>query len=240
MIGPARLRVLARPPAYTDVRSKTISPKSLFHNILTDNPFTCSTCAQISAISKKTKISAGEGGGVPTASSASARYHTSVKKIVYLSLGSNLGDRQANLRNAIGRLLELGDVLEVSSLYETEPVEVTDQPWFLNCAVAVRTELIPREFLAGMLAIERSMGRERTRPKGPRLIDIDILLFGPATINTPQLTVPHPAMPDRRFVLEPLAEIAPDIVHPKLRKTIQELRDALPKQGAKVKKIPRS
>ena len=108
------------------------------------------------------------------------RYHPNVKKIVYLSLGSNLGDRQANLRNATGRLLELGDVLEVSSLYETEPVEVTDQPWFLNCAVAVRTELIPREFLAGILAIERSMGRQRTQPKGPRIIDIDILLFGAA------------------------------------------------------------
>jgi 2-amino-4-hydroxy-6-hydroxymethyldihydropteridine diphosphokinase len=162
-----------------------------------------------------------------------------VKKIVYLSLGSNLGDRQANLRNAIGQLLELGDVQEVSSLYETEPVDFADQPWFLNCAVAVRTELIPREFLAGILAIEKSMGRERTQPKGPRVIDIDILLFGQQTVNTAQLTVPHPAMTERRFVLEPLAEIAPEAVHPILKKTIRELRDALPDTAGKVKKIPR-
>jgi len=171
---------------------------------------------------------------------APPRYHTNVKKIAYLSLGSNVGDRQVNLRTAIGQLLDLGYVQEVSSLYETEPVEVSDQPWFLNCAVAVRTELIPREFLAGILAIERSMGRQRIQPKGPRIIDIDILLFGAATVKTPTLTIPHPAMHERRFVLEPLTEIAPDVKHPTLKKTIRELLHSLPKRGAKVKKTPRS
>ena len=134
----------------------------------------------------------------------------------------------------------LGDVVEVSSLYETEPVEVTGQPWFLNCAVAVKTELMPREFLAGILGIEKSMGRVRTQPKGPRVIDIDILLFGAQTIDTPQLTVPHPQMTERRFVLEPLAEIAPDMVHPVLKKTVGELLRLLPQNGPKANKILRN
>jgi len=163
-----------------------------------------------------------------------------VKKIVYLSLGSNLGDRQANLRNAIGRLLELGDVLEVSSYYETEPVDFTDQPWFLNCAVAVRTELLPNDFLKGIQAIEKSLGRQRTQPKGPRTVDIDILLFGQQTINTPHLQLPHPAMVERRFVLEPLTEIAPEVMHPKMKKTIRQLRNALPKSAGEVKKLTRT
>jgi len=196
--------------------------------------------ARNSADRPRSSVNAGPSAERQQTGSLGPRYHTTVKKIVYLSLGSNLGDRQANLRNAIGRLLELGDVLEVSSLYETEPVEVTAQPWFLNCAVAVRTELIPREFLAGVLAIEKSMGRERSQPKGPRIIDIDILLFGAATINTQQLTVPHPAMSERKFVLEPLAEIAPEVKVPLHKMTVRELLDALPESGPKVKKIPRS
>ena len=159
-----------------------------------------------------------------------------MKRTAYLSLGSNLGDREANLREAIAHLGELGTVSKISALYETEPVEVSgQQPWFLNCAAAVETELTPLEFLKRLLAIEMAMGRKRTEPKGPRTIDMDIIFFGDEVLDTKELSVPHPAMQHRRFVLEPLAEIAPEARHPVLRRTVREMLDSLPAGSGSVR-----
>jgi 2-amino-4-hydroxy-6-hydroxymethyldihydropteridine diphosphokinase len=157
--------------------------------------------------------------------------------LVYLSLGANVGDCARNIREAITRLETVGRVVTASSLYETEPVEFTEQAWFLNCAVAVETTKTPVQLMAELLTIEREMGRQRTRKKGPRNIDIDILLFGDAVVDSPELTIPHPAMQQRRFVLEPLAEIAAEARHPGLGKSVRELLDVLP-AGQTVRKIP--
>jgi 2-amino-4-hydroxy-6-hydroxymethyldihydropteridine diphosphokinase len=162
-----------------------------------------------------------------------------VHKTVYLSLGSNLGERAANIKTAIDCLGGLGEVAAVSSFYETEPVEFTAQPWFLNCAVKLYTHKMPRQLLNGVLNIERRMGRRKVRDKGPRIIDIDILLFGNSVVTAQGLTIPHAAMHTRRFVLEPLAEIAPEVRHPVLKRTVRELLDGLP-PGQEVRRLKKS
>ena len=150
-------------------------------------------------------------------------------KFIYLSLGSNLGDRDANLRAAIERLATPGlRVLRVSPVYETEPVENTNQSWFYNLVVEAETTLFPLQLLARAQKIERVLGRVRTVPKGPRTIDIDILLYGTAVMSGGRLEVPHPRMADRRFVLVPLHDLAPDLRHPVTRATVTEMLRAAP------------
>jgi 2-amino-4-hydroxy-6-hydroxymethyldihydropteridine diphosphokinase len=145
-------------------------------------------------------------------------------KTAYLSLGSNLGDRAACIERAL-ELLSGPDlkIVRRSALYETEPRDVKAQPWFLNIAAEVETRLFPRQLLARVEKIEKELGRKRIVVKGPRTIDIDILLFGRFVVNTPDLVIPHPRMHERRFVLEPLAELAPELRHPVTKKTIREL-----------------
>ena len=145
-------------------------------------------------------------------------------KAVYLSLGSNMGDRAANIARTVAALAARGvRVTRESSLYETEPVEMREQAWFLNCVVEAETEMMPLQLMHALLGIERRLGRARRVPKGPRVIDIDILLFGSSVVRAEELEIPHPRMAERRFVLVPFAEIAPGMRHPVLRKTIAEL-----------------
>ena len=129
----------------------------------------------------------------------------------YVGVGANLGDREATIRAAIDAL---PGIVGVSELRETDPVGVVDQPAFLNGAVALETELAPRELLDALLAVERDLGRERRERWGPRTIDLDLLLYGDETIDEPGLTVPHPRLHERRFALEPLLDLDPEVAIP--------------------------
>jgi 2-amino-4-hydroxy-6-hydroxymethyldihydropteridine diphosphokinase len=153
--------------------------------------------------------------------------------VAYIALGSNLGDRLQNITRAIELLGRLGVVTVSSSLYETEPVGFHDQPAFLNAALALETDLEPLTLLYGLLAIERELERDRSQsvPNGPRTLDLDLLVMENSVLSGSELTLPHPALAQRRFVLAPLAEIAPRLRHPLLEKSMAELLDQLPDEG---------
>lgn len=143
--------------------------------------------------------------------------------IAYIGIGSNVGDRKANCKKALELLADAGRVIRVSSLYYTEPVGYKEQEDFINAVVSIETDLSARELLDACRAIEGRLGRKHTLRWGPRTIDLDILLYGDQMISQPHLVIPHPLMATRRFVLEPLVEIAPEVMHPVLHRTAEQL-----------------
>ena len=150
-------------------------------------------------------------------------------KRIYLSLGSNVGDREGNLRKAVERLASDDvRVLRRSRIYETEPVDYEDQAWFLNQVVEADTALFPMQLLTRIGRVEHELGRVRTRRNGPRTIDIDIVLYAAAVVNTPRLEIPHPRMAERRFVLVPLAELAPKLRHPVTHRSVHQMLESAP------------
>lgn len=151
--------------------------------------------------------------------------------VVYLGLGTNLGDREQNLHDALERLAPAVTITRRSGVYETEPWGITDQPRFLNMVVVGETRLSPHDLLRFLKSTERALGRTPGPRYGPRVLDLDILFYDRETLATPDLVVPHPRLAERRFVLAPLAEIAPDLVHPTLGVSVRELLSRLPDAG---------
>ncbi len=161
--------------------------------------------------------------------------HVSVPqaKTIYLSVGSNVGDRAAQIARAVEALAVAGvSVARRSSLYATEPVDVRTQSWFLNCVLEAETDLMPRQLLHALQEVERALGRKKLVRRGPRAIDIDLLLYGASVVRVAGLEVPHPRMAERRFVLVPLAELAPTLRHPTLHKTVTELLAETPDRSS--------
>jgi 2-amino-4-hydroxy-6-hydroxymethyldihydropteridine diphosphokinase len=162
------------------------------------------------------------------------------REVVYLGLGSNLGDKVANCLRAIDEIVISGDntIQAISSLYKTEPAGYREQDWFINCVVEVKTALAARPLVDFLQNIEKKIGRQKTFKMGPRLIDLDILFYGSRDIADKDLVIPHPRLHERGFVLAPLAEIAPDMVHPRLHKTVRELFEAIATEGVVVYSAP--
>ena len=159
------------------------------------------------------------------------------KNIVYLAMGTNLGEREENLKSALRVLPPQVKIMAVSRLYETAPAYVIDQPAFLNIAATGRTDLTAPALLEYLKQIEAEIGREKSIRYGPRQIDLDIIFYGGEVLNLPHLHIPHPRMNERGFVLRPLADIAPDFVHPVLQQTVRELLADLPPEDGVLKVI---
>jgi 2-amino-4-hydroxy-6-hydroxymethyldihydropteridine diphosphokinase len=153
--------------------------------------------------------------------------------VVYIGLGSNLGDRRQNLETVIKEFR----VLKKSSIYETEPVDFLEQPWFLNMVIEIEASKSPQELLQFCQNVESKLGRTRDLPKGPRTLDLDILFYDDLVIQEPNLIVPHPGIPNRRFVLEPMCEIAPALIHPVLNLSIADLLFRCPDHSVVRKRV---